>query len=252
MTTLTAVFIEHDGPDRTEETSAFGRSPLRLLLLLSLALHAAAIGLWPEAAAVISEPLPAGPIAVRLQNAATGSRAATGVESVAPPPVNKAAARREERATPQRTAPATPPERHAAASQPARTPVAAHRAASAATGDEPQGSITHAASAIGAERDGELREQLRGRLNNALIAHFEYPMTARRRGWEGVVRVGLRVEANGRLTGLRVIGSSGHAVLDRAALNSLGRVGRLPDAISWLQGRRFDMVLPVRYQLIDS
>ena len=69
---------------------------------------------------------------------------------------------------------------------------------------------------------------------------------------EGVVQVGLRVEANGQLSRLRLIASSGHALLDRAALLSLGRVEPLTDSIGWLNGRQIDMILPVRYQLIDS
>jgi len=97
-----------------------------------------------------------------------------------------------------------------------------------------------------------LRKRLNGRLQRALIAHFDYPPVARRRGWEGVVQVGLRVEANGQLSRLRLIATSGHALLDRAALQSLGRVGRLPEVMDWLQGRQLDMILPVRYQLIDS
>lgn len=251
MTTLTAAQCMADRP---AESPAFGRSPLRLLLLLSLALHAAAIGLWPEAAAVITEPLPAGPIALRLQNAAAGSRATARAEAATQSAAKTIDTERKEHARPRKAELEPAPRRaqHATAHEPIRPPAVVHDSVPASMGIESPARDTRAATATGAERGDELREQLRSRLNNALIAHFDYPLTARRRGWEGVVRVGLRVEANGRLTRLHVIGSSGHAVLDRAALNSLGRVGRLPDAISWLQGRQFDMVLPVRYQLIDS
>jgi len=101
--------------------------------------------------------------------------------------------------------------------------------------------------------DGDtLRKQLNGSLQRALIAHFEYPPIARRRGWEGVVQVGVRVEADGQLSRLRLVATSGHTLLDRAALQSLGHVDRLKDSVDWLNGRHIDMILPVRYQLIDS
>ena len=100
--------------------------------------------------------------------------------------------------------------------------------------------------------DAVLRERLRQRLEVSLRQHFHYPPLARRYGWEGRVEIGLRVEANGEFSDVHVVRTSGHALLDRAALNTLGRVARLPDAVDWLQGRHFDMVLPVHYRLVDG
>jgi protein TonB len=225
------------------------------VLLLSLTLHAAAFTLWPDAAAIISEPLPAGPIALQLQNtAAGGSHRSAPAEADTETSPQTAHAAREKYTVPGGAESAPHPVRHTTERTSFAKPVVAHSSTPAATDEAspvPDAS-THAAATTGAESGAALREQLRSRLQSALIAHFDYPLLARRRGWEGVVRVGVRVEADGQLTRLRVIGSSGHALLDRAALNSLSQVDRLADVISWLQGRRFDMVLPVRYQLIDS
>lgn len=235
---------------RAEASSAVGRWRLPALLLASLALHAAAIGLWPEGAAVISEPLPAGPIALRLQSAAAGggqSAAPTEVKRSAPNAVTAQAAAR----TPPRTIEATPRiEQRTSIPQPAGQ----HAAVRTTTTAAPPAAAAAAAAAAttGTQNTDGLQDRLRHNLQSALIAHFDYPLVARRRGWEGIVRVGLRIEADGQLTRLRVVESSGHVLLDRAALKSLGRVGKLPDAQDWQQGRWFDMVLPVRYQLIDS
>ena len=57
----------------------------------------------------------------------------------------------------------------------------------------------------------------------------EYPPLARGRGWEGTALVGLLVSAEGELMDVRLLTSSGRAVLDRAALAALGR-WRLPAA----------------------
>ncbi len=89
-------------------------------------------------------------------------------------------------------------------------------------------------------------------LRRALRAHFSYPMLARRRGWQGQVRLGLRVEPDGRLSHVRVLKSSGYGILDRAAMASVRAIALLPRASRWLHGQHFDMVLPVEYRLLDG
>jgi TonB family protein len=97
-----------------------------------------------------------------------------------------------------------------------------------------------------------LTTRLVGRLRNALGPYFTYPLLARRNGWEGQVQVGLRVEADGRLSHVHIAHSSGYSTLDSAALTTLNRIDTLPDAAGWLDGRHFDMVLPIEYRLIDG
>jgi protein TonB len=75
---------------------------------------------------------------------------------------------------------------------------------------------------------------------------------ARRNGWQGQVQVGLRVEADGRLSHVRIAHSSGYRLLDSAALATLNRINAVPKATGWLDGRHFDMVLPIDYRLIDG
>lgn len=89
-------------------------------------------------------------------------------------------------------------------------------------------------------------------LRTAMQPYFNYPLLARRHGWEGTVRVGLRVGAGGRITSLRIVESSHHAVLDQAAIDCLGRIRRLPDVVAWLGGKTSDIVLPVEYRLTDG
>lgn len=96
--------------------------------------------------------------------------------------------------------------------------------------------------------------EIRGRLlesalYTALRPHFYYPPLARQQGWQGEVRLALRVEANGTLTQVRIVRGSGHGILDNAALRSLGRVQHLPEAVALLNGRNHDVILPVQYQL---
>lgn len=50
-----------------------------------------------------------------------------------------------------------------------------------------------------------------------------YPSSARKAGWEGCVEIALEVAPDGRVIRARVLSSSGHGILDRAALAALGR-----------------------------
>ena len=85
----------------------------------------------------------------------------------------------------------------------------------------------------------------------ALKANFRYPRIARRNGWEGTVILALRVLPDGQLTDILVSSSSGHPVLDRAALRTL-QTASVPQAKQWLSDQAVDLVLPVEYRLLDS
>ncbi|HQU14619.1 MAG: hypothetical protein B7Z66_04650 [Chromatiales bacterium 21-64-14] len=93
---------------------------------------------------------------------------------------------------------------------------------------------------------------LRSAVLRLLADHFEYPWIARRQGWEGEVRLALRVGSDGRVSDLRVVGTSGYAILDRSALESARHIHSVPDAARWLDGRHFDIVLPVEYRLVNG
>lgn len=111
-----------------------------------------------------------------------------------------------------------------------------------------QGPGTHAEGVVSPETAQHLHADLR----EALARHFYYPLMARRKGLEGEVKVSLRIEPGGELTRIHVQQSSGHTVLDEAAVTTLLRVGRLPQAVPWLGGAYFDLILPVQYRLIGG
>ena len=86
----------------------------------------------------------------------------------------------------------------------------------------------------------------------AVDHHFVYPPLARKRGWQGTVHVGLRLETSGHLRTLRLVRSSGYAILDRDALQTLERIGSIPQARQWLDGRPYETELTVMYRLVGS
>lgn len=107
--------------------------------------------------------------------------------------------------------------------------------------------LTRKASAANATR-GKLRQEVLRQIND----YFYYPRVAQQRGIEGEVRVRVRIDANGRISGYGVTRGSGYTLLDEAALESLRRVAhstRFPGA---QDARLRHLEFPIQYQLLDS
>lgn len=100
--------------------------------------------------------------------------------------------------------------------------------------------------------DAHLVNHLLAELRAAIDARFVYPPLARQHGWQGQVRVGLTVEPDGHLSELRILSSSGYAILDRDALQTLTRIGALPQTRTRLDGQPYRLQLPVVYRLLES
>lgn len=97
-----------------------------------------------------------------------------------------------------------------------------------------------------------INQRIQKQLQTKIRFNQYYPGIAVRNAWEGRVSLGMRVLANGELTNIHVINSSGYHILDKAAVKSVVRVATLPEASAWLQGRDIDVILLVIYKLTDS
>lgn len=80
------------------------------------------------------------------------------------------------------------------------------------------------------------------RAQAAFSEHLFYPPEAISRGLEGEVVLLLTLAENGRLVSVEIARSSGHALLDRAALDAAGRIGALP-------GHARQTLFPVSFRL---
>jgi TonB family protein len=109
-----------------------------------------------------------------------------------------------------------------------------------------RGSRTHGEHELTSEAK---YRQVRAALNQALLPIFEYPHVARRRGWQGRVKVGLYLEAGGDLSRVYLVESSGHSLLDKAAVKNVTSLRNVPAATQWLDSSGMEVVLPVSYQL---
>jgi protein TonB len=86
------------------------------------------------------------------------------------------------------------------------------------------------------------RGQQLQRAQSALSKHLLYPPQAVEQELEGEVLLLLSLDAEGRITDAKVSKSSGHAILDRAALAAARQLGALP-------GNPPQTLLPVTFRL---
>ena len=75
-----------------------------------------------------------------------------------------------------------------------------------------------------------------------------YPDEARRRGWQGLVLLRLHINTTGRVTRVELIRSSGHAVLDEAAVRAVREWQGQPSHVAGRPVASVE-VLPVRFRL---
>ncbi len=82
-----------------------------------------------------------------------------------------------------------------------------------------------------------------------LKRHQRYPRAARRAGLEGTARVRFVIDRRGVLRERELVASSGHAVLDRAALELLERAAPYPALPARVAIDAVELTLPVEYRL---
>ena len=91
---------------------------------------------------------------------------------------------------------------------------------------------------------------VRGTLSSYLNGRIEYPLAARRSDLEGVVVLRLRLGNDGQILSVRLANTSGHDILDRAALAQVTNLRTMPApprTIPWDDA--MEIPLPVVYRL---
>jgi TonB family protein len=94
------------------------------------------------------------------------------------------------------------------------------------------------------------RDQYRVQLIDEARRHKRYPPLARENNWQGDVRVGVTIGANGRPT-VTLKGSSGYDVLDRQALEMFTQAARAVPLPPALRGKEFTLDVRAIYDLED-
>lgn len=142
-----------------------------------------------------------------------------------------------------------PPRSASAASQVARavplpTPAASTQGSPVARA-APQPAPPPSAPAI----DADLLARYRLQLHAAARGYKRYPRAAIDNEWEGATEVAIVVGANGRIRAMTISKTSGHAVLDRQALDMFRKAKPLVPIPAALRGREFRVTVKAIYSL---
>jgi periplasmic protein TonB len=220
---------------------------LNYAILFSLALHGLLLFGLPglRDAAKRAALIPA-PIVARLVEPAPPA----APEPIQPPPQPQPP-RAKPRPAPKPLAKAEPllqPESAAPAEQPAASEPEPAAATAATAEAQPSGPV--ASVAPSAEPDPGSLARFRLEIISLAGRFKRYPRVAIDNNWEGTAEVRLTFAADGRRSSIVIVKSSGHEVLDKQALDTIGRAFvPVPPA---LRGKEFSLEIPVIYNLKDA
>lgn len=235
--------------------SSTPRSSLLRFLLPVLLVHAlllAGLPYWTAGTAT-----PSRGVNVELAPIATGESPAIATPAdtspapaaVAAPPVAPVAV---EPATPKRrdsTPPALPP--HTEIAQPVKTPAQAspskRQASEVTTAAATDAPPVQSGTTDSTEEDWQ--PAYRSALRSALAREHHYPARARRFGLSGTARVAFVIARDGRFRDIHLAGSTGAALLDRTALETVRRLGRFRPLPPSYSGDGWAVSVPLVYRL---
>ncbi len=89
-------------------------------------------------------------------------------------------------------------------------------------------------------------------LQNKISSAINYPYEAKENGWEGTVKLGLRILKDGTLANVSVKESSGHSIFDEDAVNTAKILAPYPAFSSDMTGEDVVVVVPIVYSQKDD
>ena len=230
-----------------------GHRQFWVLFGLSMALHAVlfAATSWQRQPAPLALPTILASIRLVAVSPSESGSAAAAAPAPAPAAIPQKARQNPQRAE-QRSAP-----RVTQTAGPANVPaqnaspqVVVAAASGTAVVAPPAPQLAHTPPALPAPRpQSELLDGYRQRLSELLARQHEYPRIAAMRGWEGEVRLRLKVARKGNLLGVQLDRSSGFEVLDQHALAMLETLASLPPLPEALESNEIQVVVPINYRL---
>ncbi|HSX62406.1 MAG TPA: TonB family protein [Tahibacter sp.] len=226
------------------------RRPALFALLLSLALHVLAGALLWQWTTDIA-PKPESPVLQVRLRAGGGKPAPAPLADQPPAPPAPVAATPKPQRLPA-PVPAPPPsERAKTATLPTAPPVVASQEPAPVV---PASTATTQADTSGTDvvtpPEDPLVNTATMRVLEWLAQHRRYPGPARRARLQGTVEIVVVLMPDGRLVDQRIAQSSGHAILDKAALDLLRRASPVPvSAFFTGEARQLELRLPIIYRL---
>jgi len=121
----------------------------------------------------------------------------------------------------------------------------------AKTNREPQENNTSEQQPVALQNAGSSADvdNYLSKLSRHLARFYDYPRRARRLGQEGTPVIVFEFQRDGTLVRHDLRDSSGHELLDEAAMNMLAQAAPLPEVPDRMKGQSFSFALPVRFRL---
>ncbi|WP_346896681.1 energy transducer TonB [uncultured Roseibium sp.] len=214
----------------------------------------------PETAETVHpEPPLAEPQKEPVETQTETATAASAIEvAAATPPAVQAKEPETETLTATRPAPAPPikpkaPEKKKVAKQQARKKKIHGADRNSRRGGEQVTSAVGRSNANG-RKDGKSKDggtKARSNYNGKVLVKLRrakrYPSQARRNNLRGTVTVRFTVARSGAVSGVRLARSSGHTILDQAALEMVHRASPMPKVPDDIRGSKLSFTVPVRF-----
>ena len=96
------------------------------------------------------------------------------------------------------------------------------------------------------------RARILRQIRHDLTQYFYYPPHARRKGMQGTVLLSFGISGQGAVHDIRVVKSSGYAILDLAAQDAMQRLDKLSWYAALMHGKDMDLELPVIFRLTEG
>ncbi|MDX1823233.1 MAG: energy transducer TonB [Thiohalomonadales bacterium] len=96
------------------------------------------------------------------------------------------------------------------------------------------------------------RARILSRIRHDLAQYFYYPPLARRQGMQGTVLLGFGISEQGAIHNIRIVKSSGFAILDLAAQDAMQRLEKLRWYATKIPGKDLDLELPIIFRLTEG
>jgi len=203
------------------------KNDLSVCLMVSLVLHSLfAYSMW-EWMHALAQARPSSDI-IRVSIIQAPPMRAMAAPAFAPRPKTVSLAKPMELAklmTQEKKAPETVQEEEQAPADALAGQEASSGSASAVSGPAAAAGTGPADGAISADRAlANARDAYTAELYHIIKKYFVYPALARRRGQEGKVQLSFTVGDDGRAQDIKVAGSSGYSLLDRAAVQTIQKI----------------------------
>ena len=96
------------------------------------------------------------------------------------------------------------------------------------------------------------RARILSQIRHDLSQYFYYPPHARRKGMQGTVLLSFGISGQGAVHDIRIVKSSGYAILDLAAQDAMRRLDKLSWYAALMHGKNMDLELPVIFRLTEG